>query len=50
MLAAALTLVRQGATERELYLFDTFEGLPRPGERDVTDSGKFRFGDLEDGQ
>jgi hypothetical protein len=40
MLAVALTLARLGATDRELYLFDTFEGLPRPGERDVTNSGQ----------
>jgi O-methyltransferase len=36
MLAAALTLVRLGVTDRDLYLFDTYEGLPKPGERDVT--------------
>ena len=40
MFAAALTLVKHNAAKRELYLFDTFEGLPRPGERDVTNSGK----------
>jgi hypothetical protein len=40
MLAAALTLVRLGATDRELYLFDTYEGLPEPGERDVSFKGK----------
>lgn len=36
MLAAALTLVHHGVADRDLYLFDTYEGLPRPGERDVT--------------
>ena len=40
MFAAALTLVKQGKTERDLYLLDTFEGMPGPGERDVTNSGK----------
>ena len=40
MLAAALTLVRLGASDRELYLFDTYEGLPEPGERDVSFKGK----------
>jgi hypothetical protein len=35
MMAAALTLMRLGASDRELYLFDTFGGMPPPGERDV---------------
>jgi hypothetical protein len=35
MMAAALTLLRVGDTQRDLYLFDTFEGMPAPGERDV---------------
>lgn len=33
-LAAALTFQRLGE-ERELYLFDTFEGMPEPGAEDV---------------
>lgn len=40
MLAAALTLARLGAADRELYLFDTYEGLPAPGERDRSFKGK----------
>jgi hypothetical protein len=35
MMAAALTLMRLGATERDLYLFDTFQGMPPPTEEDV---------------
>jgi hypothetical protein len=35
MMAAALTLLRLDAADRDLYLFDTFEGMPPPGERDV---------------
>jgi O-methyltransferase len=35
MMAAALTLMRLGATDRDLYLFDTFEGMPPPTEEDV---------------
>ena len=35
MLNAAHTLARLGATDRELYLFDTFCGMSEPTERDV---------------
>jgi O-methyltransferase len=35
MMAAALTLLRLGETDRDLYLFDTFTGLPEPGDADV---------------
>jgi O-methyltransferase len=34
MKAAALTLLAAGDRERELYLLDTFAGLPPPGDRD----------------
>jgi O-methyltransferase len=34
IMAIALTLLRLGATDRDLYLFDTFEGMPAPGELD----------------
>jgi O-methyltransferase len=34
MMAAALTLIRMGETDRDLYLFDTFAGMPQPGETD----------------
>ncbi|HWV27495.1 MAG TPA: TylF/MycF/NovP-related O-methyltransferase [Aeromicrobium sp.] len=34
IMAAARTLVELGATDRDLYLYDTFEGLPAPGEHD----------------
>jgi O-methyltransferase len=36
IMAAARTLVELGVTDRDLYLFDTYEGLPEPGEHDVT--------------
>jgi O-methyltransferase len=39
MLAAVLTLLELGSSERELYLFDTFTEMPRPDERDVHMSG-----------
>jgi hypothetical protein len=35
MLNVAHTLVRLGATDRELFLFDTFSGMSEPTERDV---------------
>jgi O-methyltransferase len=35
MQAAALTLLGCGDTERELHLFDTFEGMPPPSDADV---------------
>lgn len=35
MMAAALTLLRAGDTSRDLYLFDTFQGMPAPTERDT---------------
>jgi hypothetical protein len=34
MLAAALTLAELGDTTRDLYLFDTFTGMPEPTEQD----------------
>jgi O-methyltransferase len=34
VMAMALTLLRLGAADRDLYLFDTFAGMPQPGERD----------------
>ena len=36
MMAAALTLIRLGDTERDLHLFDTFTGMPEPGAEDVS--------------
>jgi O-methyltransferase len=34
VMAMALTLLRLGAADRDLYLFDTFSGMPGPGDRD----------------
>lgn len=34
MQAIAWTLLAEGATDRDLHLFDTFEGMPPPGEHD----------------
>jgi O-methyltransferase len=35
MMAAALTLLRLDAADRDLYLFDTFAGMPPPTEEDT---------------
>ena len=35
MMAAALTLQRLGHSDRDLYLFDTFSGMPEPTAEDV---------------
>jgi O-methyltransferase len=35
MMVAALTLARLGDTTRELFLFDTFEGMSEPTDADV---------------
>ncbi len=40
MAAIARTLLHLQDTSRELYLFDTFEGMPRPTAKDVDYSGK----------
>ncbi len=40
MMAVARTLMESQATDRELFLFDTFEGMPAPGERDRLFTGE----------
>ncbi|ACQ79463.1 putative methyltransferase [Beutenbergia cavernae DSM 12333] len=40
MQASALTLAELGATDRDLYLFDTFEGMPPPTKEDVRHDGR----------
>jgi O-methyltransferase len=40
MQAAARTLLSVGDTERDLYLFDTFEGMPPPTDRDLRRDGE----------
>jgi predicted O-methyltransferase YrrM len=39
-MAMAYTLLDLGARDRELWLFDTFEGMPEPTARDVSVTGK----------
>ena len=45
MMAVALTLLRLGITDRDLYLFDTFTGMTAPSDEDVRRSGE-RAADL----
>lgn len=40
MMAAALALLEAGERSRELYLFDTFEGMSQPTEHDVAIDGR----------
>jgi O-methyltransferase len=40
VMAVALTLLRLGVTDRELYLFDTFTGMTAPGPEDVKQGGR----------
>jgi O-methyltransferase len=40
MMAVARTLMRLGAQARDLYLFDTFEGMSEPGVHDVATTGE----------
>lgn len=39
MMAAALTLMQTGDVSRELYLYDTYAGMPPPGEKDRSIDG-----------
>ena len=39
MMAAAMTLIGEADTTREIYLYDTFEGMSEPGEYDKTIDG-----------
>jgi O-methyltransferase len=39
MMAVAHTLKRLGRDDRDLYLFDTYEGMPRPGDVDISRDG-----------
>lgn len=40
MMVVALTLLRLGVTDRDLYLFDTFTGMTEPGDEDVKKTGE----------
>jgi hypothetical protein len=40
MMAVARTLMETGDENRHLYLFDTYEGMPSPSDRDISDQGE----------
>jgi len=40
MMAVASTLIDENAADRNLYLYDTFEGMPRPTDHDVRWNGQ----------
>jgi hypothetical protein len=53
MMAVAMTLLAEGSARRDLYLFDTFEGMAPPSERDVDLTGipaAVRFPDAASGE
>jgi len=39
MMAVAMTLLEMGVGDRNLYLFDTYDGMTGPGEQDITHEG-----------
>lgn len=43
MMAIAMTLLKQQDTSRELWLFDTFEGMSAPTKKDISAYGKSAF-------
>lgn len=49
IMAAARTLISHGKTDRTLWLYDTFEGMPEPTEHDRSRSGdaKKKFDDVK---
>jgi hypothetical protein len=52
MMAVAKTLLDAGATDRDLYLFDTFAGMTAPTAEDLDHRGRaasIRFAELADG-
>ena len=48
MMAVARTLLTLGSTERELYLFDTFEGMSEPTQHDRDETGALAADLLEE--
>lgn len=48
MMVAARTLLRNGSADRDLFLFDTFSGMPAPAETDVDLYGRAGSAVLEE--
>ena len=47
MMAVALTLLGLGRQDRDLHLFDTFEGMPEPTDLDISHDGTAAAADFE---
>jgi hypothetical protein len=39
MMAIAKTLIEYNSLDKDLYLFDTYEGMPKPGDEDISHLG-----------
>jgi len=50
MMVVADTLLRLGDTGRDIFLYDTFEGMPDPTDADVSFSGERPFESTEAGR
>jgi O-methyltransferase len=50
MMATALTLRSMNRADRDLYLFDTFEGMPKPQDVDIHASGQSALPEFIQGQ
>lgn len=48
MMTVAHTLQMENVTNRDLYLFDTFEGMPKPQERDIDFKGESALSNFEE--
>ena len=47
ILIAACALLRRGDTSRRIYIYDTFEGVPKPDERDLDNRGRSALAEWE---
>jgi len=46
----ALALLQKGDTSRDIYLFDTYEGMPEPGKKDQDLAGASAYGTWKENQ
>ena len=40
-MAIAYTLMQLSEGDRDLYLFDTFEGMTEPSDKDISNAGEY---------
>jgi O-methyltransferase len=50
MMAVALALQSMNCTDRDLYLFDTFDGMPKPTSMDIHFTGQAAITEFQQGQ